>query len=211
MFLVYVRLLSPECLHAPLVIASGGAGSASGAAVPASLGQQLYDNWVVDVPKLMDIAALYGNANLPRCRRLVAAVFDCEERYSGDLAEVIAATVHVVSDIVARASECGADAPAVRDDVPPATPLSTEDWRAIAVYLVDISSTIAAFLDVYPDACYVGMATSACLAVVPRACLFFPPLRRRECAHGDVPVNAGTTQMVSVVQSSSKLAGWCRL
>ncbi len=166
---VYSRLLSADALNMAVAPASTRTsdGPPSSPLVAAPLRAQLYDNWVLDVPKLLDIAALYGSTHTSRCRQLMAMVFEVEERYSGDLAEAMTVTVRVVNDIVARSPSCGTDAAADESGAV----LSTQDWQSVLAYLVDITSTLVAFADVFPDSCYIGMPSSgSCLLARVRVC-----------------------------------------
>eukprot|EP00976_Prorocentrum_cordatum_P087490 1186928-Prorocentrum_minimum.AAC.4 len=49
-------------------------------------GAVLYDNWVFDIPKLLDICVLYGHSNPDLTRRLVEGVFTSQPAYVDDLA-----------------------------------------------------------------------------------------------------------------------------
>ena len=45
----------------------------------------LYDRWLLDVPKLLDVAAIYGPANPRIVSQLLCSVFELQPQYAGDV------------------------------------------------------------------------------------------------------------------------------
>jgi hypothetical protein len=60
--------------------------SGPGVPPPARQGQELYDRWLLDVPKLLDLAAIYGPSNPGLVARLVAQLLELQPRYFADIA-----------------------------------------------------------------------------------------------------------------------------
>jgi activating signal cointegrator complex subunit 2 len=53
---------------------------------PQRRAQEIYDRWMIDVPKLMDLAAIYGPSNSGLVVRLIAQVLELQPKYWGDVA-----------------------------------------------------------------------------------------------------------------------------
>jgi hypothetical protein len=70
MFLVILRLGTP-----------GEAGGPS----PAAHGSLLYDNWLLDIPKLLDVCSLYAHTNPTPLKTLLSSVFQLQPQYLDDL------------------------------------------------------------------------------------------------------------------------------
>lgn len=49
----------------------------------------VYDNWIFDMAKLIDLAAVYGKSNKDTVMKIVSNVFDNEKRYVQDFKESI--------------------------------------------------------------------------------------------------------------------------
>ena len=87
-FATYLRMVTP-------------AGGAEGAPSPFEQGAVLYDRWLVDVPKLLDLCVLFGEDNPELCARLVAALFELQPRYRDDLAQASAALAQNLEEVLA--------------------------------------------------------------------------------------------------------------
>lgn len=49
----------------------------------------VYDNWIFDMAKLMDIAAIYSQSNVDTVKKLIDNVFENDKRYIQDFKESI--------------------------------------------------------------------------------------------------------------------------
>ena len=49
----------------------------------------IYENWIFDMAKLMDIAAIYGKSNNSTGHKIVQNVFDNEPRFVQDFKETV--------------------------------------------------------------------------------------------------------------------------
>jgi len=56
-----------------------------GAPPDAERARCLYDRWLLDVPKLLDVAALYGPTNPGLVSQLLRGVFELQPQYAGDV------------------------------------------------------------------------------------------------------------------------------
>jgi hypothetical protein len=73
--------------------------------------RSLYDAWLFDAPKLLDLAALYGNDSVApsvrtACWTMLRRVFEWEPRFLGDLASTIG-SVAAVRSCVHPLGRCG--------------------------------------------------------------------------------------------------------
>ena len=73
MFLVFVRLSTPR--EAPDKFIS-----------PQKFGELIYDNFLVDVPRIMDLCVLFRHSSPKILSKMVASVFKHRPTYSSDLA-----------------------------------------------------------------------------------------------------------------------------
>jgi len=97
----------------------------------------IYDNWVWDIPKLMDVAALYpGSANMQLGRQVVQSVFEVVPGYWDDLKGSIETSARVVGEVAALIRS----SPTEKDDA--------------VTYLGDIISTLHFFLLALPGAAH---------------------------------------------------------
>ncbi|KAL1500105.1 hypothetical protein AB1Y20_012778 [Prymnesium parvum] len=117
--------------------------------------ETVYNQWVFDAPKLLDLAALFGFSNQPLCARVISAVLRREPRYVGDLRDALLATAEVLSQL------CGS-APPRRARVRPALgPLrgtaatcGGAELCALAAWLQDAYGTLHAFAHAAPAQLY---------------------------------------------------------
>lgn len=59
-------------------------------------GNLIYENFLFDIPRLMDISALYGSQyNIKLVRRIVRAVFESQPSYVDDLQQAAKTVVEV--------------------------------------------------------------------------------------------------------------------
>ncbi|KAK9846540.1 hypothetical protein WJX81_006226 [Elliptochloris bilobata] len=106
----------------------------------------LYSGWLLDVPKLMDVAVLWGGANGDLVRRFMQQVFELQPRYAGDVAGAAAALVGNLADVHEALSGAAQRALLASDDA-----LATGLADGVA-YLRDATATLAAFADSFPPA-----------------------------------------------------------
>lgn len=56
---------------------------------PSEYKQLVYDEWLLDIPKLLDLAALYAESNAPILRDIVANLYKVSENYDGDTVDFL--------------------------------------------------------------------------------------------------------------------------
>jgi len=99
-------------------------------------GDVLYNEWIVDIPKIFDICAVYGHSNPEIVSAFVRNAFELQPRYKEDLVACIrtltSSTDQVVQTILTSEEDFG-------------------DLMDHLLYLVDAMSTLCCFLTAYGD------------------------------------------------------------
>ncbi|KAK3769238.1 hypothetical protein RRG08_005185 [Elysia crispata] len=121
---------------------------------PEIFGEILYNNFLFDIPKILDICSLFGKANGPLLSKMVGNIFTQQPKYTDDLRDTMPTILQVFSNIAAR---CG-----ILLETPGTTPqkltnqeamtLTAPDLQDVLLYLNDTSLTLHRFLEVYPAA-----------------------------------------------------------
>lgn len=62
---------------------------------PEIFGEILYENFLFDMPKIMDICVLYGKQNGPLVSKMVENIFSKQEGYHDDLRQIVPAVLKV--------------------------------------------------------------------------------------------------------------------
>lgn len=124
---------------------------------PSVFGEILYENFIFDIPKIMDLCALYGQGNGQLLSKMITNIFREQPKYENDLREVIPTVLEVLDRLLTK---CGLDdtcnqAPTKLDDQrsEAINKMSVSDFQDIIFYLVDISCTLFSFLEMYPPSC----------------------------------------------------------
>nr|XP_057926186.1 activating signal cointegrator 1 complex subunit 2 [Doryrhamphus excisus]XP_057926188.1 activating signal cointegrator 1 complex subunit 2 [Doryrhamphus excisus]XP_057926189.1 activating signal cointegrator 1 complex subunit 2 [Doryrhamphus excisus] len=126
---------------------------------PAVFGEIIYENFLFDIPKVMDLCALFGKGNSPLLHKMIENIFTQQPSYYTDLDDTVPTVLEVFDTITEK---CGlpcdgaAAAAPVKLDAhkqPTAVSMSQQDFVDIVLYLCDSSSTLHAFLSVFPAAC----------------------------------------------------------
>ncbi|EFJ49762.1 hypothetical protein VOLCADRAFT_89548 [Volvox carteri f. nagariensis] len=118
--------------------------------------QMLYDMWLLDIPKLMDVAVLYGTHNLDltrkflcQARRILGHVFELQPRYSDDLAASAPLLVGNLAEVVSR---CGVAGDKALKTGSAAAAAHAKELRDAVDYLRDAAVTLTAFVACYSPA-----------------------------------------------------------
>ena len=62
---------------------------------PTVFGDILYENFIFDIPKIMDLCALYGATNGPLLSKMIGNIFTQQPKYQNDLVEVVPTILQV--------------------------------------------------------------------------------------------------------------------
>ncbi|XP_071945798.1 activating signal cointegrator 1 complex subunit 2-like isoform X2 [Antedon mediterranea] len=121
---------------------------------PHIFGDILYENFLFDIPKFMDLCVLYGTGNKQLLSKMINNVFSQQPKYIDDLKDVIHTIFEVFENI---GSKCGVPMfeATVSQKMHKQTnilDMAIEDVKDILLYLVDIAQSILAFIEIYSPA-----------------------------------------------------------
>nr|XP_061811493.1 activating signal cointegrator 1 complex subunit 2 isoform X2 [Nerophis lumbriciformis] len=124
---------------------------------PAVFGEILYENFLFDVPKIMDLCMLFGKGNSPLLYKMIENIFTQQPSYYRDLDETVPTILEVFDSIEEK---CGLRCDGAGEPLklnaqkkPNAVSMTQQDFLDIILYLCDTSSTLHAFFSVFPGAC----------------------------------------------------------
>ncbi|XP_033115199.1 activating signal cointegrator 1 complex subunit 2-like [Anneissia japonica] len=121
---------------------------------PDIFGNILYENFLFDVPKLMDLCVLYGTGNAKLLTKMINNVFSQQPKYTDDLKAVIPTIFEVFDSISSR---CGV--PEYEAKVSQNAHgknglliMPVVDVKDMLHYLADIAQSLIAFIEIYTPA-----------------------------------------------------------
>uniref|UniRef100_A0A096LYT5 Activating signal cointegrator 1 complex subunit 2 n=1 Tax=Poecilia formosa TaxID=48698 RepID=A0A096LYT5_POEFO len=126
---------------------------------PAVFGEIIYNNFVFDIPKILDLCVLFGKGNSQLLHKMIENIFTQQPAYYSDLEETVPTVLQVFDTILKKCGlQCeGATAmePMKLNEQkqPTAMSMKLEELADLVLYLCDSTSTIHAFLDIFPAAC----------------------------------------------------------
>lgn len=124
---------------------------------PSVFADLIYDNYLFDIPKILDLCVRYGHSNKAILQKMISNIFTIQPKYHDDLEKAIVDLSQIMSTII---SKCGLETVEVSEHH--ARRLSESkstmelSWAALTdmiYYFIDESATIFNFLDVYPAVC----------------------------------------------------------
>ncbi|KAG7280955.1 hypothetical protein CRUP_022966 [Coryphaenoides rupestris] len=95
---------------------------------PSVFGEIIYENFLFDIPKILDLCVLFGKGNTQLLHKMIENIFTQQPGYYSDLDETVSSVLQDLVDLI--------------------------------LYLCDSTTTIHAFLDIYPPACSTFQAHS---------------------------------------------------
>ncbi|KAG8596652.1 hypothetical protein GDO81_001999 [Engystomops pustulosus] len=123
---------------------------------PSIFGEILYNNFLFDIPKLLDICVLFGKGNSALLRKMIGNIFQQQPSYYQDLDDSVPTLLQIFSSIM---KVCGfqqkdSKEPLRLEEQKLTTPLDMPELELqdAVFYLCDTSSTIWAFLEIFPEA-----------------------------------------------------------
>mmetsp|Transcript_10537 Transcript_10537/g.27506 ORF Transcript_10537/g.27506 Transcript_10537/m.27506 type:complete len:856 (+) Transcript_10537:104-2671(+) len=114
-----------------------------GAPPDAERARCLYDRWLLDVPKLLDVAALYGPANPRLVSQFLSSVFTLQPQYKGDVQGIVPPLIANLGSVLQQAT--AAARAASRGDAAAFASLCDD-----GTYMLDVCATLGAFVSCYP-------------------------------------------------------------
>uniref|UniRef100_A0A672ZLJ1 Activating signal cointegrator 1 complex subunit 2 n=1 Tax=Sphaeramia orbicularis TaxID=375764 RepID=A0A672ZLJ1_9TELE len=125
---------------------------------PSVFGEIVYENFLFDIPKMMDLCVLFGKGNSQLVHKMIGKPFD-----NNDLKTCLSVGVfHVLQVFDTILEKCGLQCDGATAMEPlklnahqqrTAMTMSLQELVDIILYLCDSTSTIYAFLDIFPAAC----------------------------------------------------------
>ncbi|KAM8819402.1 activating signal cointegrator 1 complex subunit 2 isoform 1-T1 [Rhynchonycteris naso] len=125
---------------------------------PSAFGEILYDNFLFDIPKILDLCVLFGKGNSPLLKKMIGNIFMQQPSYYNDLDETMPTILQVFSNILQHSGLQGEGASATPQKLEERSRLTPNDMpllelKDIVLYLCDTCTTLWAFLDIFPLAC----------------------------------------------------------
>ncbi|XP_055972500.1 activating signal cointegrator 1 complex subunit 2 isoform X1 [Sorex fumeus] len=125
---------------------------------PSAFGEILYNNYLFDIPKILDLCVLFGKGNSPLLQKMIGNIFVQQPSYYSDLDETLPTILQVFSNILQHCGlhRDGASAtPQKLEERGPVTPshMPLLELKDVVLYLCDTCTTLWAFLDIFPSAC----------------------------------------------------------
>ncbi|KFO22654.1 activating signal cointegrator 1 complex subunit 2-like [Fukomys damarensis] len=123
-----------------------------------AFGEILYNNFLFDIPKILDLCVLFGKGNSTLLQKMIGNIFIQQPSYYNDLDETIPTILEVFSNIL---QQCGlqgdgdSSTPQKLEERGPLTPrdMPLLELKDVILYLCDTCTTLWAFLDIFPLAC----------------------------------------------------------
>ncbi|XP_036056694.1 activating signal cointegrator 1 complex subunit 2 isoform X2 [Onychomys torridus] len=125
---------------------------------PSAFGEILYNNFLFDIPKILDLCVLFGKGNSPLLQKMIGNIFIQQPSYYNDLDETIPTILQVFSNILQHCGLQGDGASATPQKLGEKSRLTPSDMpllelKDIVLYLCDTCTTLWAFLEIFPLAC----------------------------------------------------------
>ncbi|KAF7687153.1 activating signal cointegrator 1 complex subunit 2 [Silurus meridionalis] len=126
---------------------------------PSVFGEIIYDNFLFDIPKILDLCVLFGRGNSQLLHKMIENIFIQQPSYYGDLNETVPSIIQVFNTILDR---CGLQSGDSADYEPlklnthtrfTTMTMREEDLADQVLYLCDTCTTVNCFLDIFPEAC----------------------------------------------------------
>ncbi|XP_024623737.1 activating signal cointegrator 1 complex subunit 2 isoform X4 [Neophocaena asiaeorientalis asiaeorientalis] len=125
---------------------------------PSAFGEILYNNFLFDIPKILDLCVLFGKGNSPLLQKMIGNIFLQQPSYYNDLDETMPTILQVFSNILQHCGLQGDGACATPQKLEERGRLTPSDMpllelKDIVLYLCDTCTTLWAFPDIFPLAC----------------------------------------------------------
>ncbi|XP_068167335.1 activating signal cointegrator 1 complex subunit 2 isoform X2 [Antennarius striatus] len=125
---------------------------------PAVFGEIIYNNFLFDIPKILDLCVLFGKGNSQLLHKMIENIFTQQPSYYSDLMEAVPTVLEVFDTIL---NKCGLDfegataAEPMKLSANKPTPMTMKEQEFVdlILYLCDSTTTIHTFLDIFPAGC----------------------------------------------------------
>ncbi|XP_037633277.1 activating signal cointegrator 1 complex subunit 2 [Sebastes umbrosus] len=126
---------------------------------PSVFGEIIYENFLFDIPKILDLCVLFGKGNSQLLHKMIENIFTQQPSYYVDLGETVPTVLQVFDTILDKCGLHCEGATAMEPmklnahKQPTAMTMNQQDLVDLILYLCDSTTTIHAFLDIFPAAC----------------------------------------------------------
>uniref|UniRef100_A0ACB8FXZ6 Activating signal cointegrator 1 complex subunit 2 n=2 Tax=Sphaerodactylus townsendi TaxID=933632 RepID=A0ACB8FXZ6_9SAUR len=123
---------------------------------PSVFGEILYNNFLFDIPKILDLCVLFGKGNSALLHKMIENIFTQQPSYFSDLDETVPTVLQVFNNILHTCGlQCEGTSAEPQKLVERMTlgDMPLQELKDIVLYLCDTCITLWAFLDVFPLAC----------------------------------------------------------
>lgn len=119
----------------------------------------IYDNFLFDIPKIMDLCVLFGKGNSQLLHKMIENIFTQQPSYYTDLEETVPTVLQVFETIL---EQCGLQCEGATAMEPlklnthkqhTVMTMKQQDLVDLVLYLCDSTTTVHAFLEIFPAAC----------------------------------------------------------
>ncbi|XP_073696359.1 activating signal cointegrator 1 complex subunit 2 [Garra rufa] len=126
---------------------------------PEVFAEIIYNNYLFDIPKILDLCVLFGKGNSQLLHKMIENIFTQQPSYYGDLNETIPSIIQVFDTILHK---CGIQSEDTGTSQPlklnankclTAMTMPEEELADLVSYMCDTCTTIHSFLDIFPEAC----------------------------------------------------------
>uniref|UniRef100_A0A8C0X2W7 CUE domain-containing protein n=1 Tax=Castor canadensis TaxID=51338 RepID=A0A8C0X2W7_CASCN len=125
---------------------------------PSAFGEILYNNFLFDIPKILDLCVLFGKGNSLLLQKMIGNIFTQQPSYYNDLDETMPTILQVFTNILQHCGLQGDGAGITPQKLEERVRLTPSDMpllelKDVVLYLCDTCTTLWAFLDIFPLAC----------------------------------------------------------
>ncbi|XP_059404643.1 activating signal cointegrator 1 complex subunit 2 isoform X3 [Carassius carassius] len=119
---------------------------------PEVFAEIIYNNYLFDIPKILDLCVLFGKGNSQLLHKMIENIFTQQPSYYGDLDETMPSIIQ----------KCGIQSENTGNSQPlklnankclTAMAVPEEELADLVLYMCDTCTTIQSFLDTFPEAC----------------------------------------------------------
>ncbi|KAM6422810.1 activating signal cointegrator 1 complex subunit 2 isoform 1-T4 [Liasis olivaceus] len=162
---------------------------------PSVFGEILYNNFLFDIPKILDLCVLFGKGNGSLLQKMIGNIFTQQPSYFSDLDETMPTILQVFSNILHACGLQGEGASATPQKLEERvrmTPggIHLQELKDIVLYVCDSCITLWAFLDIFPLACQTFQKHDFCFRLAALYELVIPELESaiKKRQHEDIRV-----------------------
>ncbi|GIY00130.1 hypothetical protein CDAR_501572 [Caerostris darwini] len=150
---------------------------------PEAFGDIIYDNYIFDVPKIMDLCVLYGLPNFQLMTKMIQNIFTTQPKYYEDLENTVNCVFEAFNIIEEKLSKNlqemqGSSSLYQVNGVNVKIEFSLSSFHDVVNYNTDVIATLHAFLEIFSEACNVFFQSGAALRLATFYEMTFPSIEK---------------------------------